>query len=54
MASSQAHQNVHAAAQHSTARGRRMYRAEPESPLAASQQGHTHEDQQKSRSVYMV
>ena len=54
MASSQVDQNVHAAAQHSTAGGRRMHRAEPESPLTASQQGHTHEDQQKSRAVYLV
>lgn len=45
MASSQADQNVHAAAQHSTARGRRMHGAEPESPLTAPQQGHAHEDQ---------
>ena len=45
MASSQADQNVHAATQHSTARGCRMHRAEPESPLTAPEQGHTHENQ---------
>lgn len=44
MASCQVDQNVHAAAQHSTAGGRRMHRTEPEPSITAPQQGHAHEN----------
>lgn len=54
MASSQVNQNVHAAAQHPTARGGGIHRTESESPITASQQGYTNENQQKSGPLYLV
>lgn len=44
MASSKDNQTVHAAAQHSSARGGGIHRIESEPPITASQQGYTNEN----------
>lgn len=47
-------QGLHAAAQHSAARGSRYHRPQPITPLSTPEQGHAHEDAEARGSLHLV